>query len=433
MAALERTAAVSVQFRDHLPRPDDRTLRAYLLNAAETIHRKINAGLAGDSTARLRECATVIARVAQNLGPEAGVDPDFPKETRALQSGEFDFAAAELKRAAAGLEPAGALERSIDPRAIESYLRGHPLGAARLVLTDARLIPGGRCKVTALISQSGSQHLPVDFIFRQDWQGGATDTTVAGEYALLQRVSSSGIRAPRPLLLERAATAVGAPFILLERMPGEQTGSLFTPPRSAELGLQLAEQMGRLHSLPAELFRGDVIDGRLNPAGLSNQIDAFKKLQKNIGIRSSIVDTAIDWLFEHTDDAGADVCLIHNDLGFHNFLTDQDELSAILDWELASLGHPAADLGYVKPFVNLMVPWSEFVRRYQDAGGWTIDARALRFHTIWNAVRLYGLIMQARSALVAGLVNDIEITFACADNTMLLLRALAGELVDAGV
>jgi hypothetical protein len=39
--------------------------------------------------------------------------------------------------------------------------------------------------------------------------------------------------------------------------------------------------------------------------------------------------------------------------------------------------------------------------------------------------------MQARSALARGLVNDVEITFACADNVMLLFNALAGELGEA--
>ena len=120
--------------------------------------------------------------------------------------------------------------------------------------------------------------------------------------------------------------------------------------------------------------------------------------------------------------------LTHNDLGFHNFLTDGDELTAILDWELAELGHPAADLGYVKPFVELMVSWPEFIDRYESAGGWLVEPATLRFHTIWNAIRLYELIMQARAALAEGLVRDVEITYACADATMRLLQALGGEL-----
>jgi aminoglycoside phosphotransferase (APT) family kinase protein len=157
-------------------------------------------------------------------------------------------------------------------------------------------------------------------------------------------------------------------------------------------------------------------------------LGAFRQSHAKIGIRSCIIDTAIEWLAAHLGDVGATLCLTHNDLGFHNFLTQGERLTAILDWELAELGHPAADLGYVKPFVELMLPWRDFVHRYQQAGGWQVDPLVLRFHTVWNAVRLYGLIMQARAALVGGHVSDVEITFACADQTMRLLLALGGEL-----
>ena len=71
---------------------------------------------------------------------------------------------------------------------------------------------------------------------------------------------------------------------------------------------------------------------------------------------------------------------------------------------------------------------AEFVSRYEAAGGRNVEPTTLRFHTVWNAVRLYGLIMQARAALAAGVVRDVEITYACADATMRLLRALGGEL-----
>jgi aminoglycoside phosphotransferase (APT) family kinase protein len=242
---------------------------------------------------------------------------------------------------------------------------------------------------------------------------------------------AGGIRAPRPLLLEADPAVLGAPFILLERMSGQLTGSLFTPPRAAALGLQLAEQLGRLHALPVADFAA-MVPEPASPAARVAELAGFEHMQASIGLRSSIIDCAIGWLGAHLGDAGDDVVLTHNDLGFHNFLTDGDELTALLDWELAALGHPAADLGYIKPFVGLMLPWNDFIQRYEAAGGRHVDEVTLRFHTIWNAVRLYGLIMQARAAIAAGVVNDVEITFACADNTMLLLHALAGELREAG-
>jgi aminoglycoside phosphotransferase (APT) family kinase protein len=415
-----------------LPKFDDPTLIGYLLSAACSIHEQANRGLTPDAIARLRECATIVARVAQQLDDRAKVgDWTAQTEAAAVADQEAGFAEAEVKRARTGLGPPPSSARRIHRDALEAYLRAHLLGGENLVVREARLLAGGRCKLTALVSQEGGTHLPSPFILRQDWQGGATDTSVITEYALLEQVTIAGIRAPRPLLLERSPAALGEPFIALERMPGSISGSLFTPPRSRTLGLQLASQVGKLHSLSIERFRGLVPENSLAADELARGIEGFKTMQTSIGMQSRLIDAAIEWLGRHLHDAGSTLCLTHNDLGFHNFLVEGETLTALLDWELAALGHPAADLGYIRPFVPLMLSWSEFVAAYEGSGGWKVEPAALRFHTVWSAIRLYGLIMQARSALARGLVNDVEITFACADNVMLLFNALAGELGEA--
>jgi aminoglycoside phosphotransferase (APT) family kinase protein len=416
-----------------LPRCDDPTLIGYLLSASNAIAEQLNRGLTAEAAAaRLRESATIVARVAQQLEDRAreGVW-NAATEAEAILAGEAAFAQGEAERARAGLGPAPASARKLDRAALQDYLRRRVASGGSPVIEDLRLLPGGRCKLTALISQRGSSQLPETFIFRQDWRGGATDTSVLTEHALLSGVVAGGVRAPRPLWAEPDTAALGEPFIFLERMPGALAGSLFTPPRSPRLALQLAEQLGRLHALPIERFQKLVPEAKQAPAELAAAIAEFRSMQSSIGLDTRLIEAAIDWLSQHLADVGDALALTHNDVGFHNTLVQGESLTALLDWELAAIGHPAADLGYVRPFVPLMLPWDEFVRAYEAAGGWKVEPRALRFHTIWNAVRLYGLIMQARANLAARRVNDVEITFACADNVMLLFAALAVELREA--
>lgn len=408
-----------------LPQQDNRTLSRYLLSVAETIHLQLNRGLDGDAPRRLRECATVAARVAQQLEIDASAGGDFAAEADALGSARTSFAAAEAHRAQAGLAAPIAAVRAIEAAQVEAYLRDHPLGGPDVRVSTTRLLSGGRCKLTALVEQRGASGLPPSFILRQDWHAGTTDTTVAHEHELLSRLAAAGIRAPRSLLLEAKNSVAGEPFILLERMPGTLAGGLFEPPRSRALALQLAEQLGRLHALPAADFGDPAATLAARSAQLASGVDRFRQLQASVGIRSHTAERAIEWLAAHLQDAGSAVALTHNDVGFHNSLVEGETLTAILDWELARLGHPAEDLGYIRHFVSQMMPWQAFLDAYQAAGGWQVEPEQLDFYTLWSAVRLYGLVTQARAAIAGDVVNDMEITFVCADNLMLLLAFMA--------
>ena len=212
------------------------------------IHEQANRDLAPDATARLRECATIVARVAQQLQDRAKVgDWTAQTEAAAVADQEAKFAEVEAKRARTGLGAPPTSARRIHRDALEAYLRRHPLGGENLVVREARLLPGGRCKLTALVSQEGGTQLPSPFILRQDWQGGATDTSVIAEYALLEQVTAAGIRAPRPLLVERSAAATRRRALHRPRTNARLhfRKSVFTPPRSRTLGLQLAAQVGK--------------------------------------------------------------------------------------------------------------------------------------------------------------------------------------------
>lgn len=405
-----------------IPQADDATLSAYL----RSIHDAIRAETArdGDGNARLAQAADIAARVAQQLDARNNPATSAQQEADGLRSAEAYFSDTQSSQPSPLVAP-----RAVDAAAIEFFLRDHLLGGPATIVHAATLLSGGRCKTTAQITMTGAHALPESIILRQDWSGGATETSVSGEYALLCALADHGIRVPRPFLLETDETPVGLPFMLMELVPGKLAGGLVNPPQSAGLMMQLAEQIGRMHSISLETVRPLLPD-----TGQSGCVDRLqtnaqaRALHHDIGLQSHLMVAALDWLDAHVDDSGDFACLTHNDLGFHNALVEGDRLTAILDWELASIGHPASDLGYIKHFVDRVVPWDAFLGAYTAAGGFRLDEAEIRFHAIRNSVRLYGLIMQARANLAAGRVNDLEIAHACADNLMPLMAFLASEL-----
>src|SRR5690606_32208311 len=111
------------------------------------------------------------------------------------------------------------------------YLRAQPQGGAALRVVKAVPLPGGRSKQTILVSIENAKALPDELVFRQDWAAAVTGTSVAAmEFAILSRIHAAGILVPQPLLLETGSEALGAPFIVVGRLPGRAIGTLFDPP-----------------------------------------------------------------------------------------------------------------------------------------------------------------------------------------------------------
>ena len=71
-------------------------------------------------------------------------------------------------------------------------------------------------------------------------------------------------------------------------------------------------------------------------------------------------------------------------------LARDGHLAAVVDWELSHEGDPAEDLGYCRLMLaNDLLPWSEFVAAYIDAGGDSraCDTHAVGYFGIWAHVK----------------------------------------------
>lgn len=75
------------------------------------------------------------------------------------------------------------------------------------------------------------------------------------------------------------------------------------------------------------------------------------------------------WLRENIPAAPPRASLIHGDAALSNFLIEDGRVTAILDWELAHIGDPAEELAYLRPSIEPILPWQEFLDHYERAGG----------------------------------------------------------------
>jgi aminoglycoside phosphotransferase (APT) family kinase protein len=171
------------------------------------------------------------------------------------------------------------------------------------------------------------------------------------EYRVMRALESTDVPVPRMIALENEGTVLGTRFYVMEKVEGRVLTDLQLPDLSPEdrraVYLDLASVLAKLHQVtPETQGLGDY--GRPGNyytrqiSRWSRQYEASKT--ENI----EAMDKLMAWLPEHMPDTD-EARIVHGDYRLGNVMLHPTEprIVAVLDWELSTLGHPLADLGYL--------------------------------------------------------------------------------------
>lgn len=285
--------------------------------------------------------------------------------------------------------PTPAHTQATSAPAVAEYLRDS--GEDREVV-DVKAVAGGFSKETILVTLNGPKGTE-QVVLRKVASGRAADS-IADEYAVLRFVADRGIAVAEPLWMDSTGGTLGAPLFASRRMPGRVMGTVAGPTgdASAAVAGELAELLGTLHALDVTGLTGTprppmggtqdllaAIDGR---AAVVDEVAEAMPDTPGIALHRAL----LAWLRANVPRGSSPSVLVHGDVGFHNLLVDDERISALLDWELCHLGRPAEDLAYVRPSVAPLLDWTEFLRRYNAAGGHDVEDSEMRFFTVWQDV-----------------------------------------------
>jgi aminoglycoside phosphotransferase (APT) family kinase protein len=179
---------------------------------------------------------------------------------------------------------------------------------------------------------------------------------VVREARLLRALEHTGVRVPRVLAICEDAGVIGAPFYVMERSPGVVVDSalpaaLDTEAQRGRVADELIDALVELHAVDwAAAGLGDF--GR--PSGyLERQLRRFGGLWEHNHTRElPAVEEVGRWLAANVPDSPS-ATIVHGDYRLGNVLFEQTapaHLTAILDWEMATIGDPLADVGYTLMF-----------------------------------------------------------------------------------
>lgn len=188
------------------------------------------------------------------------------------------------------------------------------------------------------------------------------------EYRVMRALKATEVPVPEVRWLEEDASILGTPFYVMSRLEGrvfaEASLDGVTPEHRREMYLDAARTLARLHGVrPTEIGLGDF--GR--PGNYFNrQIDRWsRQYAESPGPRIAALDRLVEWLPEHMPEDDSAVSIAHGDFRIGNLMFHPTEprVIAVLDWELATLGHPLADLGYA------VMPWRTTPEEYGGIRG----------------------------------------------------------------
>ena len=179
----------------------------------------------------------------------------------------------------------------------------------------------------------------------RDFETAVGELTLKDEAALIDIAGRYGVPVPVVRLVLRPEHALGQGYIMSrergEALPFRLLADDCYRDARERLAFQCGQTLGRIHKIPLESL----------PEGLSDHsgVLLFQRAQELLdthGNLSPVLQLGLNWLRDRPRRDPLRT-LVHGDFRNGNLLVDEDGLVAVLDWELAHLGDPVQDLGYI--------------------------------------------------------------------------------------
>jgi aminoglycoside phosphotransferase (APT) family kinase protein len=275
------------------------------------------------------------------------------------------------------------------------------------------------------IERGDGRHQTLELVLRRDPPGRGDESDRGQEYRVLRAAAEAGVPVPRVHFGCGDAAVLGTPFFLMDRISGETLPRrLLRDPQyagtRARMGGQLAEILAAIHRIPlAQPALADLVAAA--PEGVSParaQLEGAAARARELAREPHpVLDLAARWLGERVPE-GARRALVHGDYRIGNVVFDERGVRAILDWELAHVGDPVEDLGWLctrawrfgsELPVGGVSSREVLLAGYEKAGGEAVDPAHLRFWEALGTFKVAVVFIQQADVYLSGKLPSLEL------------------------
>lgn len=321
-------------------------------------------------------------------------------------------------------------ERPLD-EILATYLEEKLSADGPVTVTNMTRIAVGWSHETWLFDASwtaAGQHRHQGLCLRRD-PGNALlrhESDLGEQFRVLQCLEGTEVPAPKVFWHEPEAEALGAPALIMERVPGECPSPWRKAGReyyaaAAERGVlpnSFTDALAAIHNTDWRAAGLDFLGVPGTGADFArSEITKWRGFIEASGHAGHpILTDLIHWLEANAPETDR-LTLVHGAFRTGNVLIDDDRVSAVLDWELQVIGDPMYDVAYMLTELNRegtdllsnVVPRELFFERYQAATGIEIDEDRCRYYQLLYAMRSAAFWMSAAGLYADGRNTDLRL------------------------
>ncbi|MFW0784846.1 phosphotransferase family protein [Gordonia sp. CPCC 206044] len=209
-------------------------------------------------------------------------------------------------------------------------------------VSDLTRLTGGASRETWSARVRFDSGAARDVVLRRDPPGLGEVERMAAEAACLRAAAAAGVPVPELIASGDDAPGIDSPFLVTEKVAGEAIPrKLQRDPEYADARAHLAQEMGRVVGL---IHRTDI--STLDMLDRRDPIDVLEQMYLSFHEPRPVVESGLRWLRDHRPPRRP-ATLVHGDFRLGNLLVDTTGIRGVLDWELAHVGDPIEDLGWL--------------------------------------------------------------------------------------
>ena len=228
-------------------------------------------------------------------------------------------------------------------------------------------------------------------------------------------VKKNGAPVPAIIFEFSEGEEIGEGYVM-EAIPGETIprkilrDKKFASARE-KLPFEIGKSLAKIHQTQLDDLKA------LDQVTFSDSLGKLFQVYLSFNQPQPVFDLAFKWLEAQNLTEYGDV-LVHGDFRFGNFIISEENLESIIDWELAHIGNPMEDLGWlcvrswrfgnVEKRVGGLGDIKDLIAGYESNSDIKIDESQLDIWQLYGSLRWGVICMMQTFAHLSGMVNSVE-------------------------